>query len=109
MYNVFHYSVVTLSRQLKMKWWMSLGFAIVEAVILACYSLLYSIYVASHMVKHVMLTSMLLVCGVMTMTWICDTITESRFGMILDLLVTWLAAIWFCSYGFEFLLTFHLM
>lgn len=30
------------------RWWMSLGFAIVEAVILACYSLPYSIYVASH-------------------------------------------------------------
>lgn len=44
-------------------------------------------------VKHVMLTSMLLVCGAMTMTWICDTITESGFGTMLDILVTWLAMI----------------
>ncbi|XP_062022971.1 preprotein translocase subunit SCY2, chloroplastic [Rosa rugosa] len=68
-------------------WWMSLGFAIVEAVILACYSLPYSIYVASHRVKHVMLTSMLLVCGAMTMTWICDTITESGFGQGSSLII----------------------
>lgn len=40
-----------------------------------------------------MLTSMLLVCGAMTMTWICDTITESGFGTMLDILVTWLAMI----------------
>ncbi|XP_016751715.1 preprotein translocase subunit SCY2, chloroplastic isoform X4 [Gossypium hirsutum] len=29
-------------------WWISLGFAIVEAVIVACYSLQYSIYAASY-------------------------------------------------------------
>ncbi|XP_050363480.1 preprotein translocase subunit SCY2, chloroplastic [Argentina anserina] len=68
-------------------WWMSLGFAIVEAVIVSCYSLPYSIYVASHRVKHVMLTSMLLVCGAMTMTWICDTITESGFGQGSSLII----------------------
>ncbi|KAK9945317.1 hypothetical protein M0R45_010838 [Rubus argutus] len=68
-------------------WWMSFGFAIVEAVILSCYSLPYSIYAASHRVKHVMLTSMLLVCGAMTMTWICDTITESGFGQGSSLII----------------------
>ncbi|KAM7253849.1 hypothetical protein ACFE04_031531 [Oxalis oulophora] len=31
-------------------------------------------------VKHVMVTAFLLVCGAMTVTWICDTITESGFG-----------------------------
>ncbi|XP_057509290.1 LOW QUALITY PROTEIN: preprotein translocase subunit SCY2, chloroplastic-like [Actinidia eriantha] len=61
-------------------WWLSLGFAIVEALVLASYSLPYSIYAASHRVKHVMVTSFLLVCGAMTMTWICDNITESGFG-----------------------------
>lgn len=30
------------------RWWISLGFAIVEAVIVACYSLQYSIYAASY-------------------------------------------------------------
>ncbi|KAK8339616.1 hypothetical protein V6Z12_A08G046500 [Gossypium hirsutum] len=29
--------------------------------------------------KHVMVTSFLLVCGAMTMKWICDTISESGF------------------------------
>ncbi|XP_022758209.1 preprotein translocase subunit SCY2, chloroplastic isoform X2 [Durio zibethinus] len=61
-------------------WWISLGFAILEAVIVACYSLPYSIYAASYRVKHVMVTAFLLVCGAMTMTWICDTISESGFG-----------------------------
>ncbi|CAL2280874.1 unnamed protein product [Prunus armeniaca] len=68
-------------------WWMSLGFAIVEAIILACYSLPYSIYAASYRVKHVMVTSMLLVCGAMTMTWICDTISESGFGQGSSLII----------------------
>ncbi|KAF4357635.1 hypothetical protein F8388_007171 [Cannabis sativa] len=65
-------------------WWMSLGFAIVEALIVSCYSLPYSIYVASHRVKHVVITSLFLVCGAMTITWICDTISESGFGSIMS-------------------------
>ncbi|KAJ0112061.1 hypothetical protein Patl1_03401 [Pistacia atlantica] len=68
-------------------WWMSLGFAIVEALIVACYSLPYSIYAASYRVKHVMVTAFLLVCGAMTMTWICDTITESGFGQGSSLII----------------------
>ncbi|GMH26028.1 hypothetical protein Nepgr_027871 [Nepenthes gracilis] len=61
-------------------WWIALGFAILEAVILACYSLQYSIYAASNRVKHVMVTTLLLVCGAMSMSWICDKISESGFG-----------------------------
>ncbi|XP_039127381.1 preprotein translocase subunit SCY2, chloroplastic [Dioscorea cayenensis subsp. rotundata] len=61
-------------------WWTSLGFAIVEAVIVSCFSLQYSIYAASQRFKHVAVTSLLLVLGAMSMTWICDTITESGFG-----------------------------
>lgn len=61
-------------------WWISLGFAILEALVVACYSLQYSIYAASQRVKHVMVTSLWLVCGAMTMTWICDTISEAGFG-----------------------------
>ncbi|KAB1203221.1 Preprotein translocase subunit SCY2, chloroplastic [Morella rubra] len=68
-------------------WWMSLGFAILEAGIVACYSLPYSIYAASYRAKHVMLTSLFLVCGAMTMTWICDTITESGFGQGSSLII----------------------
>ncbi|XP_031263791.1 preprotein translocase subunit SCY2, chloroplastic [Pistacia vera] len=68
-------------------WWMSLGFAILEALIVACYSLPYSIYAASYRVKHVMVTAFLLVCGAMTMTWICDTITESGFGQGSSLII----------------------
>ncbi|KAL3531352.1 hypothetical protein ACH5RR_010674 [Cinchona calisaya] len=68
-------------------WWISLGFAIVEALILSCYSLPYSIYAASYRVKHVMLTSLLLVCGAMTMTWICDKISEAGFGQGLSLII----------------------
>ncbi|KAJ4727489.1 Preprotein translocase subunit SCY2, chloroplastic-like protein [Melia azedarach] len=68
-------------------WWMSLGFAILEAVIVACYSLPYSIFAASHRVKHVMVTAFLLVCGAMSMTWICDTITESGFGQGSSLII----------------------
>ncbi|KAK3023109.1 hypothetical protein RJ639_043124, partial [Escallonia herrerae] len=68
-------------------WWISLGFAILEALILACYSLPYSIYAASQRVKHVMLTTFLLVCGAMTMTWICDKISDSGFGQGSSLLI----------------------
>ncbi|KAK2648287.1 hypothetical protein Ddye_015776 [Dipteronia dyeriana] len=68
-------------------WWMSLGFAILEAIIVSCYSLPYSIFAASHRVKHVMVTSMILVCGAMTMTWICDTISESGFGQGSSLII----------------------
>ncbi|XP_062145471.1 preprotein translocase subunit SCY2, chloroplastic [Alnus glutinosa] len=68
-------------------WWMSFGFAILEAVIVSCYSLQYSIYAASHRVKHVMVTTLLLVCGAMTISWICDTITESGFGQGSSLII----------------------
>ncbi|WCJ29198.1 Protein translocase subunit SecY [Euphorbia peplus] len=68
-------------------WWSSLGFAILEAVVVACYSLPYSIYVASHRVKHVIVTAALLVCGAMTVTWICDTISESGFGQGSSLII----------------------
>ncbi|XP_027160016.1 preprotein translocase subunit SCY2, chloroplastic [Coffea eugenioides] len=68
-------------------WWISLGFAIVEALVLSCYSLSYSIYAASYRVKHVMLTSSLLVCGAMTMTWICDKITDAGFGQGSSLII----------------------
>ncbi|KAG5587109.1 hypothetical protein H5410_047543 [Solanum commersonii] len=60
-------------------WWISLGFAILEALILSCHSLPYSIYAANHRVKHVLMTMSLLVSGAMTMSWICDKITESGF------------------------------
>ncbi|XWS36289.1 hypothetical protein CRYUN_Cryun20dG0072900 [Craigia yunnanensis] len=68
-------------------WWISLGFAILEAIIVASYSLPYSIYAASYRVKHVMVTALLLVCGAMTMTWICDTISESGFGQGSSLII----------------------
>ncbi|QCD97641.1 preprotein translocase subunit SCY2, chloroplastic [Vigna unguiculata] len=68
-------------------WWMSFGFAILEALIVSCYSLPYSIYAASYRVKHVMITSVLLVCGAMTITWICDTISESGFGQGSSLII----------------------
>ncbi|XWS31592.1 hypothetical protein CRYUN_Cryun23aG0089500 [Craigia yunnanensis] len=68
-------------------WWISIGFAILEAIIVACYSLSYSIYAASYRVKHVMVTAFLLVCGAMTMTWICDTISESGFGQGSSLII----------------------
>ncbi|KAE8701451.1 Preprotein translocase subunit SCY2 [Hibiscus syriacus] len=63
-------------------WLISLGFAILEAIIVSCYSLPYSIYAARYRVKHVMVTVFLLVCGATTMTWICDTMSESGFGTI---------------------------
>ncbi|KAL2556770.1 Preprotein translocase subunit SCY2 [Forsythia ovata] len=68
-------------------WWISLGFAILEAVILSCYSLPYSIYAASHRAKHVTVTTLLLVCGAMTTTWICDKISESGFGQGSSLII----------------------
>ncbi|KHN45358.1 Preprotein translocase subunit SCY2, chloroplastic [Glycine soja] len=88
--NRVHYCAVNLRKEgldghEKIKsyiWWMSFGFAILEALIVACYSLPYSIYAATYRVKHVMVTSVLLVCGAMTITWICDTISESGFGPI---------------------------
>ncbi|KAF5731527.1 preprotein translocase subunit SCY2 chloroplastic-like [Tripterygium wilfordii] len=68
-------------------WWISLGFATLEAVVVACYSLPYSVYAASHRVKHVMITALFLVCGAMAMTWICDTISESGFGQGSSLII----------------------
>ncbi|KAJ6337117.1 hypothetical protein OIU76_006898 [Salix suchowensis] len=68
-------------------WWISLGFAIFEAIIVACYSLPYSVFAASLRVKHVMVTALLLVCGAMTITWICDTISESGFGQGSSLII----------------------
>ncbi|KAK7336743.1 hypothetical protein VNO77_17289 [Canavalia gladiata] len=68
-------------------WWMSLGFAILEALIVACYSLPYSIFASSYRFKHVMVTTVLLVCGAMTITWICDTISESGFGQGSSLII----------------------
>ncbi|KAJ4843252.1 Preprotein translocase subunit scy2, chloroplastic [Turnera subulata] len=68
-------------------WWISLGFATMESVTVAFYSLPYSIYAASYRAKHVMLTTLLLVCGAMTMTWICDTISESGFGQGSSLII----------------------
>ncbi|XP_039042944.1 preprotein translocase subunit SCY2, chloroplastic-like [Hibiscus syriacus] len=56
-------------------WWISLGFAILEATIGSSYSLPYSIYAASYRVKNVMVTALLLVCGAMTMTWICSAVS----------------------------------
>lgn len=61
-------------------WWTSLGFAILGAIIVSSFSLQYSIYAASHRFKHIVVTSFLLVFGAMSMTWICDTISESGFG-----------------------------
>ncbi|KAK7244469.1 hypothetical protein RIF29_39291 [Crotalaria pallida] len=58
---------------------MSLGFAIVGGLIVSGHAFPYSIYAVSHGAKHVVVTTILLVCGAMTITWICDTITESGF------------------------------
>lgn len=69
------------------QWWISLGFAIMEALVLACYSLPYSIYAATYRVKHVMVTTFLLVCGAMTMNWICDKISDSGFGQGSSLII----------------------
>ncbi|KAL7582183.1 hypothetical protein Lser_V15G41692 [Lactuca serriola] len=70
-------------------WWMSLGFAIVEALIISYFSLSYSIYAAnaSQRLKHIMLTTILLVSGAMTTTWICDKISDSGFGHGSSLLI----------------------
>ncbi|KAI4319466.1 hypothetical protein MLD38_033060 [Melastoma candidum] len=68
-------------------WWISLCFAIVEALVISTYSLPYSVHAASNSVKHVMLTSFLMVCGAMMVTWISDTITESGFGQGTSLIV----------------------
>uniref|UniRef100_A0A0D3B4E7 Preprotein translocase subunit SCY2, chloroplastic n=1 Tax=Brassica oleracea var. oleracea TaxID=109376 RepID=A0A0D3B4E7_BRAOL len=54
--------------------------SVVEGIVVACTSLQYSVFAATAQVKHVMLTASLLVCGAMTMTWLCDTISESGFG-----------------------------
>ncbi|KAF5188596.1 translocase subunit SecY [Thalictrum thalictroides] len=68
-------------------WWISLGFAILEAVILSCYSLPYSIFAASHRIKHVLVTTLLLVCGAMSVSWICDKISEAGFGQGSSLII----------------------
>ncbi|KAJ3688049.1 hypothetical protein LUZ61_017213 [Rhynchospora tenuis] len=61
-------------------WWSSLGFAIFAAIVVSYTSLQYSIYAASHKLKHILTTSFLLVLGAMTTSWICDTISEAGFG-----------------------------
>ncbi|KAL1825933.1 hypothetical protein ACET3Z_012711 [Daucus carota] len=68
-------------------WWISLCFGTVEGLILACYSLPYSIYAETSRVKHVMVTTLLLVSGAMTMSWICEKITDSGFGQGSSLII----------------------
>ncbi|EPS71708.1 hypothetical protein M569_03052, partial [Genlisea aurea] len=68
-------------------WWISLGFALLEALILSFYSLPYSIYASSHRVRHAAMTTFYLVCGAMTMNWICDKISESGFGQGSSLII----------------------
>lgn len=49
-----------------------------------------------------MVTALLLVCGAMTMTWICDTISESGFGTILVILFLFLFIVFlFCLACFK--------
>ncbi|WVZ98417.1 hypothetical protein U9M48_043864 [Paspalum notatum var. saurae] len=45
-----------------------------------CVMLLPAVFSIRRKVKHIIITSILLVLGAMSMTWICDTITESGFG-----------------------------
>ncbi|CAI9774346.1 unnamed protein product [Fraxinus pennsylvanica] len=45
----------------------------------ACYAVPYLIYAASHRAKHVTVMTLVLIFGAMTMTWICDKISESGF------------------------------
>ncbi|MED6176226.1 Preprotein translocase subunit scy2, chloroplastic [Stylosanthes scabra] len=68
-------------------WWMSFGFAILEAIVISFHSLPFSIYATGQCVKHVLVTTCLLVCGAMSITWICDTISESGFGQGSSLIV----------------------
>ncbi|PWA49226.1 SecY subunit domain-containing protein [Artemisia annua] len=70
-------------------WWLAFGFAIVEALIISYFSLSYSIYAANaaQRTRHVMFTTMFLVSGAMTTTWICDKISDSGFGHGSSLLI----------------------
>ncbi|CAN6452877.1 unnamed protein product [Victoria cruziana] len=68
-------------------WWIALGFAILEGVVVACSSLQYSIYAATSRISHVAVTTCLLVLGAMITTWICDKISEAGFGQGSSLLI----------------------
>ncbi|XP_031501245.1 preprotein translocase subunit SCY2, chloroplastic [Nymphaea colorata] len=68
-------------------WWIALGFAILEGVVVACSSLQYSIYAATSRISHVAVTTCLLVFGAMITTWICDKISEAGFGQGSSLLI----------------------
>ncbi|KAK4775028.1 hypothetical protein SAY86_009963 [Trapa natans] len=68
-------------------WWSSLCFSILQAVAVSYSALPYSIYAASNSFKHVVVTTLLLACGAMTTTWICDTISESGFGQGSSLII----------------------
>lgn len=48
-------------------------------------------------VKHVMVTSFLLVLGAMSMTWICDTISESGFGTFSTNIAPSCSYLWQCQ------------
>ena len=41
-----------------------------------------------------MVTTLLLVCGAMSITWICDTISESGFGIGLGVLVAYIVLVY---------------
>ncbi|RAL53415.1 hypothetical protein DM860_007087 [Cuscuta australis] len=68
-------------------WWISLGFSIFEALVLSFYSLPYSIHAAGQRAKHVMVTTLFLVCGALTMTWISEKITDHGFGQGSSLII----------------------
>ncbi|KAM7524071.1 hypothetical protein LguiA_013973 [Lonicera macranthoides] len=68
-------------------WWISLGLALVEGLIVAIYSLPYSIHGVTYGAKHLMITTFLLACGAMTQHWICDKISNSGFGQGSSLII----------------------
>lgn len=47
-------------------------------------------------IKHVMLTTFLLVCGAMAMNWLCDKITDSGFGIAPELLTPSVVFFYLC-------------
>lgn len=61
-------------------WWLSLAVAILESLMIAIYSLPYSVYAASHRFQHILLSTSLLTMGSMITIWICEKISAAGFG-----------------------------
>ncbi|CAK9227034.1 unnamed protein product [Sphagnum troendelagicum] len=71
----------------KYTWWLALGVALVESLIVAIHSLPYSVAANQSRFWYLVVTTGLLSAGAMSINWICEKITEAGFGQGSSLII----------------------